>query len=143
MLIGQQSVYRDKYWIAFCYHKYNGMQIKLYDVLYVVLIRIPQRIRLNILRYNTLVGCKHISCLIKFDLFTIYDSPMEMVKIICLTLRWIGGWRYERMKVDEYEVATEKEVLNSDMERYKKFKYYINWKFFFLTLHSSHCKQLS
>jgi len=56
---------------------------------------------------------------------------MEMVKIICLTLRWIGGWRYERMKVDEYEVATEKEVLNSDMERYKKFKYYINWKFFF------------
>ena len=45
---------------------------------------------------------------------------MEKVKIICLTLSWIGGWRNERMKVDEYEVAKEKDVLNYDMQRYKQ-----------------------
>jgi len=40
MLIDQQSVYRDKSCIAFCYYKCNGIQTKLLDVLYVLLIRI-------------------------------------------------------------------------------------------------------
>ena len=47
------------------------MPTKLFDVLYILLIRISQQIRLNILRCNSLVVCKHSSCLIKFYSLTV------------------------------------------------------------------------